>query len=145
MTSLARVRDRRRLPVLFVTAWLAYALTPCAGMPTAHRHCRAKTVETAAVSHAHEGCSGATADRTAALKSQGPAPDDGPPVDTCCLSGECVTGLPVPAPSFTVSLIVATPMVIPVAISPREHGLHAPELDQAHGPPTYLRNVTLRI
>jgi hypothetical protein len=139
---LQRTRRCRVTPVVLALAWLPYVATRCIENPVTHT-----CVMVAAVAHQHASAAparvheGATSGQHARCHG-----DKHAPARTCCcdLAGKCdikaSSGVPAPAPAVAVAALpVASDIVLDgLNLNPRV------PVTLAHGPPTYLRNLSLR-
>ena len=141
MTSpFRKMRGYRAIPVVLALAWLPYIGTRCIENPLTHTcvmmaamaHHRASGAHTAAASGQHAHCHG----------------NKHTPARGCCcdLAGKCDIRGSSSVPSLTSAQLVGT---LPVAVSATVVQTQIFDarggIVVAHGPPTYLRNVTLRI
>jgi len=147
ITSLRRLGRRRAnpiVPIVLAAAWLPYMAMRCSLDPAAGKGCHVVrgVVQAHATEHhgdgdTHHGVSPERADHGS----------DRVPARTCC----CVTGKCDIRVASTVSLADPSGLiaVLPVVVSRLAPLLgelkQQPAMPVAHGPPTYLRNLTLLI
>ncbi len=149
ISSLRRMRGCRAIPVLLTIAFLPHiGVCRCIGGRSTHAGCDAL----AAAAHAHTGKDhgnhaahgGPTAESQGHHQSHG---DKQGRAHTCCgLMSKCNIKITSDTPSPPLPQLMATLSAGVHAVVPHPELLHRPPAAAvAHGPPTYLRNVTLRI
>ena len=135
MSPLRRIRGCRVIPVVLALAWLPYIGTRCIQNPVTH---------TCPISAAHAHSSQAA---TSGQQSHCHGAKHAPARSCCCdLAGKCDIKGSSAVPSPASALVVAALPVVTCGIVLDGQSLDAPALiTLTHGPPTYLRNLTLRI
>jgi len=144
ITSLRKLGHRQVIPIVLAAAWLPYMAMRCSMSPAAGAGCH--VVPGAAQAHAteHRGHGDA---------HHGGSPEHADhgkhraPTRTCCdVTGKCEIRAASTVSSADPPMLAA---VLPVAVSalapPLGELKHRPAMPVAHGPPTYLRHLTLLV
>lgn len=143
MLSLHRIRRCQAIPLVLAITWLPYMSTRCVVNPVTHVGCGVLLAHSyaearGAHAHAHHGSMATHHDHE----------DKKAPIHSCCeLTGKCnikVTTSPSSVDAPALVAILAAAIHVPV---PESYNLQRGPVvvALAHGPPTYLRNATLRI
>ena len=144
MVGLRRIRRSRAIPLALAVTWLPYISTRCVVDPGTHAGCgvlptaaHAHPEDHHAHAHSHDGSTPAHSDHGHRRS----------PARTCCeVTGKCNIKVTSPAPSADPPAVTVTASAVEWSTVPSaENVQHWPAHDLAHGPPTYLRNATLRI
>lgn len=143
-----RRRHCRQISLALGVVWLPYIAVRCVGNPANHGDCgmlhpatQAHAENAHVHGHHHETPSPVSHDHN---HSRGPGSG---PSHTCCdLTGKCNVTITSVVPSLnaadTISMVSL--IVQPIALLP-QYSHRSPVRGVAHAPPTYLRNLTLRI
>jgi hypothetical protein len=136
-----RMRGCRVTPVVLALAWLPYIATRCVENPLTHTCVMmAAMAHNAGTAHAHSP-GAATSGQHSHCHGDKHAPARG----CCCdLADKCdiedSSGVPLTAPAL---LVAASPVASDIILDGHSFGPGG-FLTVAHGPPTYLRNLSLR-
>jgi hypothetical protein len=144
ITALRKLGHRRVIPIALAAAWLPYMAMRCSMSPTARAGCHVVpgVVQAHAAEHnghgdAHRGGSPERADHG---KHRVPA-------RTCCdVTGKCeIRAASTVSSADPPGVAAVLPAVVSALAPPLGELRHRPAMPVAHGPPTYLRPLTLRI
>ena len=133
------------IPVLLAVTWLPYISTRCVMNPLTQAGCG--VLPAAAAEARPEGQHSHGHSQHAATPTHHDDRGSRAPVHTCCdLTGKCDIKVSSPAPSVDPVAVVAALPALTHLTRPSTDGLqHRPVIIPTHGPPPYLRNVTLLI
>lgn len=131
------------IPLVLAVTWLPYITTRCVENPFTHAGCGML-----ATAHRHsEGhhSHAPSHDSVTPMHQHHESPDS--PARTCCeLTGKCNIKAASPGPSIDPPTLLTTlPAIARLPVTGAHELAHVPSFALAHGPPTYLRNATLRI
>jgi len=144
ITSLRRLGCRRAIPIVLAAAWLPYMAMRCSMSPAASAGCHGfpRVVQEHATEHHGHGDAhhGVSPKRTDHGKHR-------TPTRTCCdVTGKCeIRAASTVSSADPPGLAAVLPVAVSTLAPPLGEPKHQPAMPVAHGPPTYLRHLTLRI